>query len=234
MKWLYLAIDAGTIIVPLIFSWHSRIQFYQHFRYAFAAILFASVPFLVWDAIFTYHGVWGFNPQYITGWGTGGLPVEEILFFICIPFACLFTYYCLTKFFTIRLPTSVTTIVVLVLSIFLLATGIVNLDKAYTALTCLSLGVVLPFIQFVYKRTRLDAVLIVWIILLLPFLMVNGLLTGTMLAEPVVWYNDVENLGKRILTIPIEDTAYGFLLFLLVVVIFEKLCCRKSSLHLNL
>jgi lycopene cyclase domain-containing protein len=228
MKWLYLALDAGTILVPLIFSYHPRIRFHREFRYAFAAILVAAVPFLVWDAIFTYHGVWGFNERYVLGWGRGGLPIEEILFFICIPFACLFTYYCLNKFFTIRLPKTVTTIVVLMLSIGLLATGILHLDRLYTSITCISLGLMLLFMQFVYKRTRLDALLVVWMILLFPFLIVNGVLTGTMLDEPVVWYNDAENLGRRILTIPVEDTAYGFLLFSLVVLIFEKL--RKSPL----
>jgi lycopene cyclase domain-containing protein len=157
--------------------------------------------------------------------------LEEILFFICIPFACLFTYYCLDKFFTIRLSKGVLTLIILLLSGGLIVLAIVFPDRAYTSITFLSLGLLLLYLHFIYRRIRLDAILLVWMVLLIPFLVVNGLLTGTMLDEPVVWYNDAENLGRRILTIPVEDTAYGFLLFVLVVAVFEKFSgrLRESS-----
>jgi lycopene cyclase domain-containing protein len=232
MKWLYLAINAGTIIVPLIFSFHPRIRFDKEFRFAFAAIGLAAIPFLVWDALFTARGVWGFNDRYVTGIGLAGLPMEEILFFICIPFACLFTYFCLTTFFTIRLPKLVTSGIIILLSTFLLLIALLHFDRAYTAVTGISLALMLLYIHFRHKRIPLDAILVVWLVLLIPFLIVNGLLTGSTLPEPVVWYNDAENLGRRILTIPVEDTAYGFLLFLLVVVIFEKLKTLNSNLNI--
>lgn len=61
--------------------------------------------------------------------------------------------------------------------------------------------------------------LIAYIIILLPFLAVNGFLT----ALPVVKYNDLQNLGIRITTIPVEDIFYGMLLILMNVVLYEKL-----------
>jgi lycopene cyclase domain-containing protein len=65
-------------------------------------------------------------------------------------------------------------------------------------------------------------------IILIPFFIVNGLLTGTGLDEPVVWYNDSQNLRMRILTIPVEDIFYGMLLLLLNTALFEKFK-RKSN-----
>lgn len=49
------------------------------------------------------------------------------------------------------------------------------------------------------------------------FLLVNGILT----ALPVVIYNDMENIGLRIYTIPLEDNAYGLLMLLLNVSLME-------------
>ena len=43
----------------------------------------------------------------------------------------------------------------------------------------------------------------------------NGILTGSGIEEQVVWYNDSENLGKRLGTIPVEDILYGMTLILL-------------------
>ena len=46
----------------------------------------------------------------------------------------------------------------------------------------------------------------------------NGLLT----ALPVVTYDDTENPGIRLLTIPVEDTQYTLLLLLMNVILFEN------------
>ena len=63
--------------------------------------------------------------------------------------------------------------------------------------------------------------------LLIPFFIVNGILTGTGLDEPIVWYNNAENMGLRFFTIPLEDTFYGMLMLILNVFLFETFLGRE-------
>jgi len=52
---------------------------------------------------------------------------------------------------------------------------------------------------------------------------VNGILTGSGIEQPVVWYNNAETIGIRLSTIPIEDFFYAMLMILLSITIAEKL-----------
>jgi lycopene cyclase domain-containing protein len=57
--------------------------------------------------------------------------------------------------------------------------------------------------------------------MLIPFFIVNGILTGSFIDEPVVWYNNDENLGIRLFTIPVEDSVYAFTMILTVLVLTD-------------
>jgi lycopene cyclase domain-containing protein len=61
---------------------------------------------------------------------------------------------------------------------------------------------------------------------LVPFSLINGVLTGGMIDKPIVWYNSNEILNIRIGTIPIEDTIYCLTMLLLTVVIYETMKVR--------
>ena len=91
---LYLIINFASLIVPLLFSFHPKLAFYKRWLYLWPAIILTGIPFIIWDICFTEWGIWGFNPSYISGYTIFNLPLEEVLFFICIPYACLFTYHC--------------------------------------------------------------------------------------------------------------------------------------------
>ena len=88
----YMQVLTFSIIIPLIFSFHNKIQFYKRWSAFIRANILATIPFLIWDELFTRNGIWGFNNEHIIGVYLFNLPIEEILFFTVIPYCCVFTY----------------------------------------------------------------------------------------------------------------------------------------------
>ncbi len=214
----YLLIDVACILIPLIASFHPKSAFYKEWKWFVPANLIVAALFLVWDALFTMRGIWGFNEAYITGIKLFNLPVEEVLFFICIPYACTYTFYVWHKYVYIGLRS--TSLLSYFLVTLLIVLAIININKAYTATTFILLAGVLLYLQQT-KAGYLADFYVVYTIMLIPFFISNGLLTGSWLAEPIVWYNNAENLGVRLGTIPVEDTMYGMLLLLLNVSVYK-------------
>lgn len=225
MRFVYLCVDLGAVLVPFLFSFHPKIRFSNHFRAAFTAISIVAAGFIIWDIAFTALGVWGFNSTYITGYHIANLPVEEVMFFICIPFSCLFTYYTLKKTLFKNAHSGLGQVISAMMGVLLFGLAFVFFDRYYTASTFLLCGMAL--IAFSLLTRNAMPFLLSFLVLLIPFFITNGVLTGTGLQQPVVWYNNAENLGIRMLTIPIEDTFYGMLLILLNVILFESLSKSK-------
>src|SRR5690554_1987727 len=97
-KYYYLLINLGTILVPFIRSFEPRIHYARSFKWLFLSIAIVGIPFVVWDIIFTANGIWGFNDRYLSGIELFGLPLGEYLFFITVPFSCVFIYRVLNYF----------------------------------------------------------------------------------------------------------------------------------------
>lgn len=221
MKSLYLFINFFTIIIPFVFSFHPKIKFYKFFIPFIKSNILTALVFIIWDIYFTNIGVWGFSKKYTLGYSFGGLPLEEIMFFVCIPFSCIFTYFCLNKFFKLSFDLKSGNLIYSIFAFILIFEGIFLFNKAYSSLVFISLGIFLILLILNKKTLLITKILSIYLVLLLPFLVVNGILTGIITHEPVVWYNNLENLNLRIITIPVEDIFYGLLLFSLNVVLFE-------------
>ncbi len=209
-----------TIIICFIASFDKRLRFDLHFFSFIKAAIIVAIPFIAWDVWFTDHGVWWFNTNYTLGIVIAGLPIEEWLFFICIPFSCVFTYYCLDKFFDWSKLSSFNNIIVFVSIIVCSVVGLINHDKIYTLVTAIATVSTLIYLHFFVRAQWITQASVVYTILMLGFFPVNGVLTGTGLASPIVNYNPGDFLGIRILTIPIEDAVYGYAQFLLVLYFF--------------
>lgn len=218
---LYLFLDLGALIVPLIFSFHPRIRFDRQWRAFWPACIAVAALFIAWDAAFTSIGVWGFNERYQLGPQIPGLPIEEVLFFICIPYACVFTFHVFGTLKADPWNARASRWVTWGLVVLLAVVGVLNVDRWYTATTFLALAIALGILNGSGARF-IGRFLVTYAAILIPFFLINGILTGSFIQDEVVWYNDAENLGIRLGTIPVEDVFYGMLLILLNVVLFER------------
>lgn len=221
----YLLINIATLSIPFLRSFETRyIDFKAKWKYLLPAIAIAAAFFLIWDAAFTSMGVWSFNSDYILPFKLAGLPLGEWLFFITVPYACLFIYEVLNRFIKGDTFSAVSSYINYGFIGILLAIGLLNLDKWYTAVTFLLTSFFIAFLTY-KKEPWLSKFYRAYLVCLIPFFIVNGILT----AWPVVMYNDAENLGIRMGSIPVEDSIYGMLLLMMVTYFYELFKRRDAA-----
>jgi lycopene cyclase domain-containing protein len=219
----YFLILACSLAGPLALSFDKKVAFYKKWKNVFAAMFIPAVVYIVWDGYFAGKGVWFFNKTYIaTEPNIFNLPLEEILFFFVVPYCCTFVYECVVCYFP-KLQTNKTSEAILwIIAFGSLIMGLLNLTKLYTSYTFILLAIFI-FIVMAFRKYFVEfncaAFLVAYALILIPYFVVNGFLT----ALPVITYNNTQNLGIRIFTIPFEDAFYGMLLVMMNIVGYEKL-----------
>jgi len=227
MENTYLLINFLTVLFPVILSFDKRVRFYQNWKYIFPGLFLSGLLFLFWDYLFTIYGVWSFNPDYVRGIYFLNLPLEEILFFITVPFACIFIYECLNYYIKRDLLKQISIYITYFLMGLCAVLLILFYDKVYSLITFGLLLVILMLSQFVFKSSYLSRFYLAYLVSLIPFYIVNGLLTSI----PVVMYNNEENMSFRVGTIPFEDHFYSMAMLLLNIMFFEYFRNRAKKVH---
>ena len=226
----YLKILFLSTLVPIIFSFHPKVRFYIYYKSIFSATLLASSIYILWDIIFTTLGVWGFNNQFITGIYILNLPIEEILFFLCIPFCCLYTYHLVEKFNILFFKNINWKKVNIYILLVVLIVGLINYTKLYTFICFITFSLVLFIVNKSTININFKFFYTTFILIILPFLIINGALTGMFFDQTVVWYNNNEILGLRIFTIPLEDAFYAHQLILLNLFFYKKFSTSNTKI----
>lgn len=219
-NYIYLIILIASLAVPLALSFDQKVQYYKNLKYILPAILLTAAVFWIWDIQFTATGIWSFNPEYTIGLDLMGMPIEEWLFFIVIPYSCVFIYEVLKVYLKPYEYASFFTIFGLCQIAGFALTSILFRHQAYTFLTFLFSAVYLAFTVFRNKfKPYITLFYFAYFVSIVPFTIVNGILTSL----PVVKYNTIHILNIRFLNIPVEDFSYFFLMLLMVTSIYERL-----------
>ncbi|MCZ4242678.1 lycopene cyclase domain-containing protein [Pedobacter punctiformis] len=218
MNYTYLLINLAVLFFPLVLSFDKKVHFFSKWKFVLPAILLTGAVFLAWDLLFVKLDIWSFNPKYITGINLLGLPIEEILFFLTVPYACIFIYECLNAYFPangLEKYSLAISNLVLGLCVAILFFGY---SKWYTLINFGFLFIVLAYVEYVNKKIRfMYRFYRAYLVSLIPFYIVNGFLTSI----PVVLYNSKEILGMRVGTIPFEDHFYLMALLLMNVYLYQ-------------
>lgn len=220
----YLILDFLTLLFPLLLSFDKKVAFFSNWRAFLPAITINAVLFLIWDALFTSVGVWEFNPDYVLPLRLFGMPIEEYLFFFVVPYACLFIYECLRHYLPKDYLFKFRKWIIWLIIIGVLLAYNQYYDRLYSAVTFLAIFLTLMVLLLRRKTQFFGWFFLSYLVALLPFAIVNGVLT----ARPVLIYNDLENMGVRVGSIPLDDFFYNFLMLLLTTAFYEKFKKREE------
>ena len=222
---LYFKVLLFSFIIPFIFSFHQKIKFYKFFKQIAASLSLIGFFFIIWDIYFTKIGVWGFDKKHHSSIMLSNLPLEEVLFFLVIPFVCVFTYFVLSEKKVLNL--NINTTFLKLICILLIVLAALFFKNAYTISVLILTILILLYIIY-YRPDWIGYFFSMYLIIhVFPFLLVNGVLTGYITDLPPVWYDSNNIIGVRLGTIPVEDFLYSFILLFLNTSLFEYLRRKK-------
>lgn len=217
MNSAYLLINIVVIIVPLILTFEKKMKFYKKLPAVAIAILLVGSIYIAWDVVATARGDWDFNSKYLTGFYVFNLPIEEVLFFITIPYAILFLFET-AKFYLSDRVLVYNCRLYAFAGVFFIIASLNFTGQQYTMYTLFYFG-----LFFLIARLMNASILtskIYWQFILLsfiPFFAVNYVLTSL----PIVTYSSSAIWNIRITTIPVEDFFYSFSLLSFNILVYE-------------
>lgn len=237
----YWGVLALTFLGPFFLGFHKSLSFNQRWKDLLIALLWIVCIYVPWDLWFTSKGVWSFNPMYLSGLYFFYLPIEEVLFFIATPFSCLFVFECIRYYFPSlsydhgKKQRHAISLLIMSLFVLMALMLITRNPQGWYTLSATITGIIGLIYLYIHRKNDFLQILITWIVLLIPFYICNGILTGIHFWEypfinqheievnhAVVLYNNLENSGLRIWSVPAEDFFYGFGFYAIGVSLYRR------------
>jgi lycopene cyclase domain-containing protein len=209
--YLYLILNIVIVIFPLLLSFDKKVAFWRKWKYLIGSIMIVGTSFILWDIFATARGHWSFNEEYLVGLDLFGLPIEEIMFFFTVPYACLFTFEVLGEY-TRDWKVPIKKWPYMTTGLALFAAGLIFWGQEYTTIVLVQAGILTMSLPIVVPK--LISTRRFWLYILITlglFVTFNMLLT----AIPIVTYGPEHIWGGdgqwngRFFTIPLEDFIYN-------------------------
>ena len=176
------------------------------------------IPYIIWDALVT-GSHWQFNTAYTLDFRLVGLPIEEWLFFITVPFGCLLVWETLPDARLSRQLRPLRHVRSVLYAALPIGIAVFSTGRQYTGLVLCCFGLVGLVDTLLRTHLLLEPKTYLYLAIVAVLILVfNGYLT----ARPVVLYGEAYQSGYRMLTIPVEDFGYGFTLVLFNAMLYEK------------
>ncbi|MEJ3743690.1 lycopene cyclase domain-containing protein [Actinomycetes bacterium KLBMP 9797] len=94
----YLAVLAGCLVAALWLEPALKVGVLRQWRRLLLTVLPVAALFVAWDLAAIAAGHWTFDPEQITGLLLpGGLPVDELLFFLVVPLCAILGFEAVRK-----------------------------------------------------------------------------------------------------------------------------------------
>ncbi|HRI00641.1 MAG TPA: lycopene cyclase domain-containing protein [Saprospiraceae bacterium] len=230
-EYLYIIHHIIVFIPVFIFAGILDVFAYQyHFiKDWLLSVITAAFCFIIWDYAFTEVGIWGFNPKYVSGFSIGGFPIEEIIWFLVVPYASLYIFHLVDRFGSNlrekRSSNLLIVVVIVVLTLFYFKFD----DKLYSCFTS-GVGIALCCLAMIRKTSKHEVLIVSFPIIIIPMILVDGLLTGMFTSQPLVAYNPQEFSQIRLISIPVEDFIFGWD-YLLSIILIKDIVSNSKSEH---
>jgi lycopene cyclase domain-containing protein len=194
---------------------------------ALFSILTISTPYIIWD-FFVTNVWWSFNERYIVGLRVWSLPIEELFFFLTVPWSCLVLWVNLERYFSAKLSMKVEAVFFLIGLVICYQGALQNWNYTFLIGFLVSAFSLWSAINdFWLSNFRSFMYIFLVVIFTLIF---NGYLT----ARPIVTYNLEVMSGVKVMTIPIEDFGYGIVLVGSVAMLYDFFKLKLSFITSHL
>jgi len=194
---------------PIALSFDQKVNFIQYLIPVLGAMIIGAFVYILWDVFAVKKKHWRFNDEYVGSLRIAHLPLGEWLFFIGVPYACLFIYEVVLAYFgdsTLEGFEIILPFLTYGLAVFAALNGVFQ-KKGYTSWVSYSVAFVLIMVSVFAPGIWVSTAFWTFMGLsLIAFLIVNGVYVNL----PTIYYNGENFSGKRIIGIPIEDFFYNF------------------------